>query len=219
MKKVYIACIVLIVLFAGSLSFLALLRDLPANYLFVGFVSMNALTLLIFLCGKLFCNSEENPNVVHAPVITPEAKPEPVAQIVNQISEDKTSSEWSVGMYVRFAERWNDLFNNIQYPLQEGKKSEISILCWEIASLTMDYLLVHNKDTNVLERNKYSVESVIKGIKTKELDLKEFFEDPTTVPAKVLAVYNTLCQDIASDQKFTTQIFGYLVDIERKDEH
>lgn len=221
MKKTYIICIILIVIFAGSLSFLTLSKDLPANYLLIGFVLMNALTLLTLLCGKLFCSSEDKTSSVHNPVTSQneESEPKQEVQVVNQAPEDIVSSEWSAGMYARFAEHWNDLFNNIQFPLQTGKKAEINVLCWEIASLTMDFLLVHNKDANVLERNKHSVDSVIKGIKVKDLDLKEFFEDPTTVPAKVLAVYNSLCPDLTPDQKFTTQIFGYLVDLEKKDEH
>ncbi len=221
MKRIYAICIILVVLFAGSLSYLALYKDMPINYLLVGFVSMNAVTLLILFCGKLFIN--EDVKIVHIPTTAiaerEETVPIPEVQIPKQNFEDFASSDWSAAMYVRFSDRWNDLFNNIQFPLQDGKKSEINVLCWEIASLTMDYLLVKNNDVNVLERNKYSVDSIIRGLKTKELDLKEFFEDPTTVPAKVLAVYNTLCSDMVQDQKFTTQIFGYLVDLERKDEH
>ena len=121
-------------------------------------------------------------------------------------------------MYRAYADRWNEVFEKIKHPIEETSKSEINVLCWEIASKTMDYLLVENDDPNVLERNRNCVDAVLSGKKLSDLELKEYFDDPSTVPAKVIGVHDVLSSQLTKEQKFSTQVFGYLVELSSKDE-
>ena len=132
--------------------------------------------------------------------------------------EDKENDleRWSNAMYNRFSERWQNLYDHIEYPADKASKAEISVLSWEIASLTMYYLMMVNNSPNLLERHKESVSYVINELKYQDMGLKTFYEDPTTVPAKVLAVYNTLDSQLAARQSFETNIFGYYVVIPNK---
>ena len=121
-------------------------------------------------------------------------------------------------MYKAYSERWNEVFDNIKHPIEESSISEINVLCWDIASKTMDYLLVENDDPNVLERNRNSVDAVVSEKKLSDLELKEYFDDPSTVPAKVIGVHDVLSSQLTKEQKFSTQVFGYLVELSSKDE-
>ena len=133
-------------------------------------------------------------------------------------SEPSVRQQWSKAMYRAYADRWNEVFEKIKHPIEETSKSEINVLCWEIASKTMDYLLVENDDPNVLERNRNCVDAVLSGKKLSDLELKEYFDDPSTVPAKVIGVHDVLSSQLTKEQHFSTQVFGYLVELSPKDE-
>ena len=85
---------------------------------------------------------------------------------------------------------------------------------WKIASLTMDYLLVANNDPNALKRNKEMTNAVIEGLDlTNDVDLKEFFEDPTSVQQKVFIIKDILSSQLAAKQFFEIPVFGYKVEL------
>lgn len=186
----------------------------------ISLVFINGITLVVILVDKiLFINkSKENsiPEVVTSPVI--EQADSNVKECVEDNPNNEIAKKWSNSMYNRFAERWQNLYDHIGYPTEKASKAEISIISWEIASLTMDYLMLVNDSPNLLERHKASVDSIVSNKNYQEMGLKPFYEDPTTVPAKVLAVYNTLSPQMAARQSFETNIFGYYVIIPNKNE-
>ena len=49
-----------------------------------------------------------------------------------------------------------------------------------------------------------------------EAELKEYFDDPSTVPAKVIGVHDALSSQLTKEQCFSTQVFGYLVKLSSK---
>lgn len=138
---------------------------------------------------------------------------EPEENGSTKLSCDEAPNLWSRAMYKKYAQRWTDIFEKIKYPIEDNSKADISVICWEIASVTMDYLLTDNEDPNVLERNKSNVKALLEEKKIDELDLKEFFEDPTTVPVKVIGVYNTLSSQFVENHSAKVEIFGYLVEL------
>lgn len=147
--------------------------------------------------------------------------PTPTNLEIEEPTDDKATSvcqEWSHAMYKLYVDRWNEVFENIKHPIDDQSKSDIILLCWDIASKTMDLLCVDNNDQNVLERNKNSVENVLSGKTNSESNLKEYFDDPSTVPAKVIGVHDTLITNILPGNSYFTQIFGYHVELSSQDE-
>jgi hypothetical protein len=179
---------------------------------------MNGMGIMGFCIIKLQTTEktkEQNTSesqIIETPVSTEEEKK-------SDISPDSSiKQKWSKSMYMAYADRWNEVFENIKYPIEETAKSEIGVLCWDIASKTMDYLLVENDDPNVLERNRNGVDAVLSEKKLSEMELKEYFDDPSTVPAKVIGVHDALSSQLTKDQCFSTQVFGYLVKLSSKHE-
>ena len=120
-------------------------------------------------------------------------------------------------MYERFAKKWTDIFANATYPADKATRAEINVELWKIASLTMDYLLVVNNDPNALKRNREMTNAVIGGKDlTKEVELKDFFEDPTSVQQKVLIINDLLSSQLAAKQFFDIPVFGYKVELGKK---
>lgn len=142
---------------------------------------------------------------------------EPFKEVVNN-TDNSVQSKWSKAMYSRFAERWSDLFESIQYPAEPATKAEISVLSWEIASATMDYLMVDNDDQNTLGRHRNSVQAIIEGKKYADMELKEFYEDPSTVPACAITVNDTLKVNLQDNQSFPIQAFGHYIELTNKNE-
>lgn len=133
-------------------------------------------------------------------------------EIPPSIEPIKNENEWANAMYARYADRWNTLFENIAYPVDKATKGEIISLCWEIASVTMDMLMVEGNDPNTLQRHRHSIDIIIKGKSWTEADLEMFYDDPTTIPTKVLAVYNILKTNAGAKQVIHTPAFGYLIE-------
>ena len=186
----------------------------------ISIVFINGITLVVILVDKvLFINKSKEsiiPEVVTSPVT--KQSDSNLKESVEDNPNNEIARKWSDAMYNRFAEKWQNLYDHIGYPIDKASKAEISVMSWEIASLTMDYIMLVNESPNLLERHKASVDSIINNKNYQEMGLKTFYEDPTTVPAKVLAVYNTLSPQVAARQSFETNIFGYYVTIPNKNE-
>lgn len=218
MKHIYIVLIVLTSLTLCALVGMYFLGDITLEQMLLVTAVMNGIGIIGFSiiklqtpeCTKIHQIPERQ--VIVTPVPAEDAK-EPI-----MASEPSVRQQWSKAMYRAYADRWNEVFENIKHPIEETSKSEINVLCWEIASKTMDYLLVENEDPNMLERNRKSVDAVLSGKKLSELELKEFFDDPSTVPAKVIGVHDVLSSQLTKEQSFSTQVFGYLVELSPKDE-
>ena len=219
MKKLYIVAILLILLTMGSIVIMMLLNKVDLRMIMGAIVFMNSISLIIFLVDKMENYNQQQLTVpIHENKVSQNAA-ECAPNDNNSIKENNENdvlTDWNSAMYKRFYERWTNIFDKVDYPAEKSVKAEISVLSWEIASLTMDYLMFANNSPNLLERNKESVNSIIEGRGYQEMGLKQFYEDPTTIPAKVLAVYNTLSPQVAVRQSFETNIFGYYVEIPNK---
>lgn len=150
--------------------------------------------------------------------ITLEPIKDSTPDIVESSSDNNSVYErWSKAMYEKFAKKWTDIFANATYPADKATRAEINVELWKIASLTMDYLLVVNNDPNALKRNREMTNAIIEGKDlTKEVELKDFFEDPTSVQQKVLIINDLLSSQLAAKQFFDIPVFGYKVELGKK---
>ena len=218
MKHLYIVLIVLTLLVLCALVGLYFLGNINIEQMLLITAVMNGIGIIGFCIIKIltpeYAKIQQIPErlVIETPVPAEEAKEPTMA------SEPSVPQQWSKAMHRAYADRWNEVFEKIKHPIEETSKSEINVLCWEIASKTMDYLLVENDDPNVLERNRSCVDAVLSGKKLSDLELKEYFDDPSTVPAKVIGVHDVLSSQLTKEQHFSTQVFGYLVELSPKDE-
>ena len=142
----------------------------------------------------------------------PQQEIKPITGIANN-TDNTVQTKWSKAMYSRFAERWNDLFDHIKYPAEPSVKAEINVISWEIASATIDFLMTDNDDPNTLGRHKKSVKDIIDGKKYADMELKEFYDDPSTVPACVITVNDTLKVQLEDNQSFPIQAFGHYIEL------
>ena len=219
MKKFYIGAILLILVTMGLIVTMMSLNKVDLRMIMGAIVFMNGISLIIFLVDKMENYNQQKLSVPSHEDMVSQNATECAYYNNNSIKEDNENdilTEWNSAMYKRFNERWTNIFDKVDYPADKSVKAEISVLSWEIASITMDYLMFVNNSPNLLERNKESVNSIIEGRSYQEMGLKQFYEDPTTIPAKVLAVYNTLSPQVAVRQSFETNIFGYYVEIPNK---
>lgn len=218
MKILHIALIVLTSVLLCGLASLYFLGNISLEQMLLITAVMNGMGIICFSIVKL--QSPEHVTKQHSPEDQITETPAPVEQVqeATMSAEPTVEQKWSKAMYKAYSERWNEVFDNIKHPIEESSISEINVLSWDIASKTMDYLLVENDDPNVLERNRNSVNAVVSGKKLSDLELKEYFDDPSTVPAKVIGVHDVLSSQLTKEQKFSTQVFGYLVELSSKDE-
>jgi hypothetical protein len=220
MKYIYYLTTFLVIITMVVVITLFTLGKVNGILLPISIVFINGITLVVILVDKILFINKRNesliPEVVTSPVI--EQADIDLKESVDDNPNNEIAKKWSNSMYNRFAERWQNLYDHIGYPTEKASKAEISVMSWEIASLTMDYLMLANDSPNLLERHKASVNSIINNKNYQEMGLKAFYEDPTTVPAKVLPVYNTLSPQMAARQSFETNIFGYYVVIPNKNE-
>ena len=153
MKKLHIALIVLTSVLLCALVSLYFLGNISLEQMLLITAVMNGMGIVCFSIVKL--QSPEGIMKQQFPVDHITETP----VLVEQVQEATVSSErtieqqWSKAMYKVYSERWNEVFDNIKHPIEDISISEINVLCWDIASKTMDYLLVENDDPNVLERN------------------------------------------------------------------
>lgn len=183
------------------------------------------ITLYAPLCfgqlGLFFRSIEAKPE---KEIIVKEISTEPIAKdnptptvVASTVNENPIYKKWSKAMYERFADKWTKIFANATYPADKATRAEISVELWKIASLTMDYLLVVNNDSNALKRNREMTNAVIEGKDlTNDVELKEFFQDPTSVQQKVLIINDMLSSQLAAKQSFDIPVFGYKVELGKK---
>lgn len=197
----------------------SLLLAVPTLAIVVG-VSLYTPLCLVQL-GLLFRSLEPKPE---KEIIIKEVVPEP-SKISSEVPESTTTSvttdsiheKWSKAMYDIFAKNWTEIFNNATYPADKATRAEISVELWKIASLTMDYLLVVNNDPNALKRNREITNAVVEGKDIiNDVELKEFFQDPTSVQQKVLIINDMLSSQLAAKQTFDIPVFGYKVELGKK---
>ncbi len=134
------------------------------------------------------------------------------AQPEDSVAEKEPSvqQQWSHAMYLRYNGRWNDVFQNIKYPMTAKDAADISLLLWEISSKTMDFLLTDNNDINKLKRNSDSVEAIIGNLPEESLEQKAYYRDPTTVPARAIGIADWLeAQGVTAE----TTAFGYRINL------
>lgn len=133
----------------------------------------------------------------------------------SQEQQDETENErrklWSQGMYQLYAQRWDDIFNNINHPVTPDECQKISLLLWEMASQTNDFLKVDNKDINKLQYQESNVKLIIGEQTSKDVALKDFYDDPETIEKRAIAIYHWLK---AQGIKTNTTAFGYQLNIE-----
>lgn len=123
-----------------------------------------------------------------------------------ETTEKCLEQKWSKAMYIRYNTMWDDLFDNIQIPLTPNKKSEISWLLWEIASQTVNFLKQSNADINSVGYNAEAVRMIIENLSEDDIKLEKFFDDPSTVQIKAIAIYKWLHEQ---GVKAPTTAFGY----------
>lgn len=163
-------------------------------------------------------NKHQKENVIKEVTPTDISNAETSNENVSLNADDNSIHEkWAKAMYERFGEEWTDIFSRATYPANKSTRAEICVELWKIASLTMDYLFVVNDDPNVLKRNKEMTNAVIEGLNlTSEVELKEFYEDPTSVQQKVLIINDLLTSQLATKQSFDVAVFGYKVELGTK---
>lgn len=197
----------------------SLLSAVPTLAIVVG-VSLYTPLCLVQL-GLLFRSLETKPE---KEIIIKEVVPEP-SKISSAVPEtttplvvtDTIHEKWSKAMYDMFAKKWTEIFSNATYPADKATRAEISVELWKIASLTMDYLLVVNNDPNALKRNREITNAVVEGKDIiNDVELKEFFQDPTSVQQKVLIINDILSSQLAAKQSFDIPVFGYKVELGKK---
>lgn len=122
---------------------------------------------------------------------------------------------WAQAMHNRFSDRWNSLFEHVSYPVGEAQMAQMSLLLWEIASLTVDYLATVNNDPNLVQRNIDTTRWAMRNFNPADLNLKQFLHDPTTVPQRAIAVFDWLkAQGVESAD---VPAFGYRLQLEPND--
>lgn len=167
---------------------------------------------------KSIVHIHEKEIIVKEIATEPIEKKDSTPSVVNSSSDRRSIYElWSKAMYDRFANKWTEIFANATYPADKATRAKINVELWKIASLTMDYLLVVNNDPNALKRNREMTNAVIEGRNlTKEVELKDFFQDPTSVQQKVLVINDMLSSQLAAKQSFEIPVFGYKVELGKK---
>lgn len=203
----------------GLCIYYSLQLAIPTKTIMVGVFLYSPLCLVQL--GLLFRSLEPKPEkeIILKEIIseTP-IKSEPAStESESSVATDTIHEKWSKAMYDRFAEEWTEIFSNVSYPADKATRAEISVELWKIASLTMDYLLVVNNDSNALKRNREMTNAVIEGKDiTNDVELKEFFQDPTSVQQKVLIINDILASQLAAKQSFDIPVFGYKVELGKK---
>ena len=208
-NTIYILIAAIALIFTLLADLLILFKVASISIIAILFCTMNGLAIVSIFVEKAIRLHKKKEEESHS-VTLAQAETNKVEYPV--IDSPRAENEWSKAMYVRYADRWNKLFENITYPVDKATKGEIMILCWEIASVTIDMLMVEGKDPNMLQRHKNSINIILEGKSWEEADLETFYDDPTTIPSKVLAVYNILKSQAGAKQTIQTPAFGYLIE-------
>ena len=123
------------------------------------------------------------------------------------------TDKWNKAMYERYNGQWDELFRHIERPLTPAAKAQLSLLLWEIASQTVNYLKEANSDINKVGYNADGVRMITENLTLDDIELKKFYVDPTTVSVNAIAVYEWLQeQGVQAD----TSAFGYRLKIQQQ---
>lgn len=117
----------------------------------------------------------------------------------------KVQANWPESLHDRFCKQWISQFSEISYPINAEDKARMLALIWNIASISIDCLMVCSDDANLLQRHRDSV-LFLTGESERWGNLKVFHRDPSTVPYQVIAVYDVLKE---SGYKGGVVAFGY----------
>lgn len=130
-------------------------------------------------------------------------------KVVTDKSEDCKSnalrSNWTKALHDRFCEQWLTQFSKVSYPISSEDRVKVLTLIWNVASISIDCLMVNSNDVNQLQRHRDSV-LYLTGETDHWGNLKEFHYDPSTVPYQVIAIYDILKE---LGYKGTIVAFGY----------
>lgn len=98
---------------------------------------------------------------------------------------------WVRALHGKVCNQWLTQFSEISYPITTEEKAELFALLWNVASVSIDCLMVDCGDENRLQRHQDSV-LYLTGETDNWENLKEFHRDPSTVPYQVIAIYDIL---------------------------
>lgn len=122
-----------------------------------------------------------------------------------EVQPVKVQVNWPASLHDRFCKQWLTQFSEISYPINPEDKARILALIWNVASISIDCLMVSSDDANQLQRHRDSV-LFLNGETEEWENLKVFHRDPSTVPYKVIAIYDVLKE---SGYKGKVVAFGY----------
>lgn len=132
----------------------------------------------------------------------------------NELLLNRIEPKWSKAMYELYSKQWNDFFDNIGIEIENTQRTEFLLLLWNIASQTMDFLIVANNDPNTLRINDNITNAIIEGKNVSEVEHKTFYEDPNTTEKKALAVFNFFKSQVTDEQEIQISAFGYDIQID-----
>lgn len=147
------------------------------------------------------------------PIVIPQTVECPEPEDVKNENQNLIE-EWVEGMRNTFGERWDGCFSKVPFPLDEKGQAEMSLLLWNIASCTMDF--VKSGEDDLPDRYKDNVALIAGKKELSELKEKEFYRDPTTVPKRVIAVRDWLRRNGVDETMVSA--FGYRVIVSKKDD-
>ena len=154
-------------------------------------------------------------------LLMPMALPKPQRKPVSSVTEEKKTNpaeepeaekeltleeKWSHAMYQRYHESWDELFKHMKRPLSQEAKGQISVMLWDIASQTMNFLKESNADLNRVGYNADGVRMILENLSLDDIEQEEFHVDPSTVKVGAIVVYEWLKEQGAETD---TTAFGY----------
>lgn len=227
-RVVYIAgsIIVFLIVLAGGILF-AYFPNIFTSFFSIALLAIFGVYFAASLLGSAFFESYLKESAINENGFCSEkdstGQQHPVSHNISNIAENTEkenaqnnfNKEWCSAMYERFGNRWHSYFDSITYPADKASRAELVAMSWEIASITMDYVLTENEDPALLRTNKEMTKVIANRDSFDKLDLKEFYNDPSTVPAKVIVVYDVLSQMVASKQSLDVVAFGHILHVNK----
>ena len=124
---------------------------------------------------------------------------------------ESLEQKWSKAMYERYNGQWEELFANIERPLNTETKGKIALMLWEISSQAMNFLKQSNKDINCVRYQTDGVRMIVDDLTLDDISLDKFYVDPETVYVKAIAIYEWLQEQ---GVKADTTAFGYRLELQ-----
>ena len=120
--------------------------------------------------------------------------------------EECLEQKWSKAMYQRYCALWDDLFKHMKRPLVQEDKARISLMLWEISSMTISFLKESNSDPNSVWYDEDSVKMIMENLSQSDIKLEKFRIDPNTIDENAIAVFEWLKEQGVNED---TTAFGY----------